>query len=165
TVTVNPRPTASLVTAQTICNGQSSLVQLQANLTGLGPWTVTWSDGVVQTTNAAGGSGAVLIRGVPAAAVTNTLANLATNFVFTVTSVTNADTCAGNQPGDLTCTNTVTVNPRPTASLVTAQTICNGQSSLVQLQANLTGLGPWTVTWSDGVVQTTNAAGGSGAVL
>ena len=164
-VTVNPRPTASLVTAQTICNGQSGLVQLQANLTGLSPWTVTWSDGVVQTTNAASGSGAVLIRGVPALAVTNLLANLATNFVFTVTSVTNADTCAGNQPGDLTCTNSVTVNPRPTASLVTAQTICNGQSGLVQLQANLTGLSPWTVTWSDGVVQTTNAASGSGAVL
>ena len=165
TVNVNPRPTASLVSSQTICNGQSALVQLQADLTGLGPWTVTWSDGVVQTTNAAVGSGAVVVRGVSPPEVTNSLPNNATNYLFTVTGVTNADMCLGNQPGDLTCTNTVNVNPRPTASLVSSQTICNGQSALVQLQADLTGLGPWTVTWSDGVVQTTNAAVGSGAVV
>jgi len=47
----------------------------------------------------------------------------------------------GGRPGDLTGTNLVKVNPRPTASLVTAQTICNGQSGLVQLQASLTGIG------------------------
>ena len=79
-----------------------------------------------------------------------------------MTSVTNADTCAGNLPGDLTCTNTVTVNPLPTASLVTSQTVCNGSQPV--LQANLTGLGPWTVIWSDGFVQTTNAPVGSGVL-
>ena len=46
-------------------------------------------------------------------------------------------TVAGTLLGDLICTNFVTVNPRPTASLVTAQTICNGQSSLVLLQTEL----------------------------
>ncbi|HTB84907.1 MAG TPA: hypothetical protein VK742_14720 [Candidatus Sulfotelmatobacter sp.] len=164
-VTVNPRPTASLVTSQTICNGAWNSVVLTANLTGLGPWTVLWSDNVTQTTNASVGSGATITRTVTANEVTNLFANLATNLTFTVTGVSNQDTCLGNQPGDLTCTNSVTVDPRPTASLVTSQTICNGAWNSVVLTANLTGLGPWTVAWSDGVVQTTNASVGSGAIM
>ena len=144
-VTVNPRPTASVVTTNAICNGGSTL--LQANLTGIGPWMVTWSDGFEQTTNAS-----------PALRVVSPADNfpdLATNYFFTVTTVSNADSCIGNQPGDLAGIGQITVNPRPTATVLSiTNTICNGDTTI--LQADLHGIGPWTVKWSDGLVQTTN---------
>jgi hypothetical protein len=161
TVTVNPRPTATLTDNLTICNGQTTTIQ--ALLTGIGPWTVRWSDGVEQTTNATLGSSVVLVRNLSTVEVTNTLANLPTNHFFSVTSVSNATTCIANQPGDINGTNTVTVNPRPTATLNDNLAICNGQP--VTIQALLTGLGPWTVRWSDGFEQTTNASLGSAATL
>ena len=158
-VKVNPRPTASMVTSQTICNGQSDLVQLKASLTGIGPWTVAWSDGFIQTTNAPLGSGVVAVRGVTSLAVTNLFPNDPTNYVFTVTSVTNADSCMGNQPGDLTCTNTVTVNPRPTASLLSFNTSDCNEGPVYTLTNTLTGTGPWTVYWNDGSSQVATNVG------
>ena len=148
-VTVNPRPTATLNDAISICNGQGTT--MKALLTGISPWTVQWSDGLVQTTNAAPGNSVVLLRGFTAAQVTNVFPNAATNYFFTITSVTNATTCAANQPGDLVGTNVITVNPRPTSTVSGDSTICNGSSTPVL--AALTGLGPWNVTWSsNGVV-------------
>src|SRR5665213_2156053 len=158
-VTVNPRPTASLVTAQTICNGQPGLIQLKASLTGIGPWTVTWSDGFMQATNAALGSGVVAVRGVTPLEVTNLFPNNPTNYTFTVTGLTNADSCLGNQPGDLTSTNKVTVNPRPTAAMLSFNTIDCNEGPVYTLTNTLTGTGPWTVYWNDGTVQVAGNAG------
>ena len=142
-----------------ICNGSSA--ELQAALTGLGPWTVTWSDGHTQTTNASPGSGAVATYYVPASEVTNVFLNNTTNYTFTVTSVSNNDTCIGNQPGDLVGTASVTVSPRPTAFVSGNTNITvNGTNQYAStIQADLTGFGPWNVTWSDGVAETwTNAS-------
>ena len=165
TLQINPRPTATLVTTNTICNGDSTV--LQVNLTGLGTWTVTWTNGFTSFTTNINYNGAgpytnylTIPNGVfnPI----NVFPNAPTNHYYWVTSVTNSDSCMGNQPGDITGTNLVIVNPRPTATLVTTNTICNGSST--PLQANLTGIGPWTVYWTDGFtnyiqVVSVNAAG------
>ena len=149
-ITVNPRPTVTLVTTNTICNGAATV--LQANLTGLGPWTVYWTDGFTNYTQVVNVNAGPYVDtlNLPNSAFnpTNVFPNQLTNHYYWVTSVSNADTCLGNQPGDITGTNLVTVNPRPTATLVTTNAICNGDTTV--LQANLTGLGPWTVYWTDG---------------
>ena len=43
---VRPKPTASVSGSTSICPGGPA--SIQANLGGTGPWTVTWSDGVVR---------------------------------------------------------------------------------------------------------------------
>ncbi len=157
TLTINPRPTAVVSGNNTICNGQSTTIQ--AALTGLAPWTLTWSDGFVQTTNASPATRVVspanplANHASPATRVVspaNPLANLATNYVFTVTAVSNATSCVNNQPGDLTGSAQITVNPLPTAVVSGDTNIVTGQSAMIE--ATLTGLAPWTVTWSDGVI-------------
>ncbi len=161
-VTINPRPTSTLVSVDvTNCNYGTPYV-LEARLTGLGPWTVRWSDNEETSTNAPAGSSVVATHVV---FPTNTFeANLPSNNVYYVAWVTNADTCLGNQAGDIVGTNVVTVNPRPTARLLSLnQTNCNNGTPYV-LEARLTGIGPWTVKWSDGLETVTNAPLGSPVV-
>jgi len=111
TNTVNPRPTASLLSFNTTdCNSGTNNYTLTTGLTGIGPWTVVWNDGFSQTTNVS-----PLIRTVHP---TNSFgANVATTNVYYITGVSNADTCIGNLPGDITGTNKVIINPIPTATL------------------------------------------------
>src|SRR5204862_2279616 len=44
TLTVSPKPTATVSGSTTICAGNNA--SIQAALTGTAPWTVIWSDGV-----------------------------------------------------------------------------------------------------------------------
>jgi uncharacterized repeat protein (TIGR01451 family) len=213
TVTVNPKPTASVSGSAAICAGGST--SIQAALTGSGPWTVTWSDGSVQSgvasspatrsvspgatttytvtavsdTHCAGtssgtavvtvnppptaaasgtaticagaatplsGSGGVSCAWAPSTGLSNAAscsptASPAATTTYTLT-VTDANGCAStNAP-----TVTVTVTPKPTAAVSGSATICAGGST--PIQAALTGAGPWTVTWSDGFVQSGVAA-------
>ena len=132
-VTVNSRPTSAASGSATICNGGSTAIA--AALTGTGPWTVGWSDGVNQ-------------NGVVASPATRTVSPSATT-TYTVTSLTDANCTA--QAGDRTGSAVVTVNSRPTSAASGSATICNGGSTAIA--AALTGTGPWTVGWSDGVNQ------------
>ena len=146
-ITINPRPTAVVTGTNTICNGDSTIVQ--AALTGLGPtWTVTWtSNGVPFLTHTV----ATRTDTVQVSPVDANL-NGATNALYVVSALTDQSTgCTNNQPGDLKGGALITINPRPTAVVTGNSTICNGDSTMVQ--ASLTGLGPtWTVTWtSNGV--------------
>jgi tetrahydromethanopterin S-methyltransferase subunit B len=163
TNTVNPRPTAALLSFNSVDCNIGPFYTLTNTLTGIGPWTVYWNDGYVQTTNAGLGNAATLIRTVYP---TNSFkANVASNNVYFVTVVSNADSCSGNQAGDITGVVTNTVNPRPTAALVSFNmSICNIGTNYVMTNL-LTGIGPWTVYWNDGYVQTTNAGLGNSATL
>ena len=148
-VTVNPRPTAAVVTTNTICNGDVAV--LQANLTGIGPWTVYWTDGFSNYTqnvnvNGAGPYADYLTIRNSAFNPTNVFLNAITNHSYWVFAVSDTN-CAANS-SDISGVASITVNPRPTAKLVTTNTICNGDSTT--MQANLTGIGPWTITWTDG---------------
>jgi autotransporter-associated beta strand protein len=134
-VTVNPRPTAVVSGNATICNGQSTLIQ--AALTGTGPWSVTWSDGFSHSVAVSPD-----VRTVsPGSSIT-----------YTVTALVDFNCTA--QPGDLTGSAAVVVNPRPTSVVSGSTTICPGASTTIQ--AALTGTGPWSVTWSDGFTHSVN---------
>ena len=82
-VAVNARPTSVVSGSGTICNGGSQAIQ--AALTGAQLWTVTWSDGIVQTTNAS-----------PATRMVSPVATT----TYTVTNLTDANCTA--QAGDQT---------------------------------------------------------------
>src|SRR5207245_7213362 len=60
-------------------------------------------------------------------------------------NLTNASGCSS------ICSKTVTNLPLPTATVSGGGTICPGGST--NIQAALTGAGPWTVAWSDGLTQ------------
>ena len=91
---------------------------------------------------------------------TNVFLNAATNHYYQVFALEDSN-CSANS-GDLSGVGSIKVNPRPTATLVTTNIICNGQGSV--LQANLTGIGPWTVYWTDGFANYSETVG-SGAGL
>jgi len=125
-------PTASVSGGGTICSGDSA--NIQATLTGTGPWNVTWSDGFVQ--NAVASSPAM--RSVSPLTSTN----------YTVTGLSDATACPA---GTLSGSASVNVLARPTANVSGGGQVCGGSS--VNIQAALTGTSPWSVTWSDGFVQ------------
>ena len=155
------------------------LPPFRLELTGNGPWTIVWSDGFVFFTNTVGGSGVYYAANPYVASVTipngvfnptNVFLNQSTNHYYSVVNSSdfyfptddpkNLNSSGTNWPGDLAGTDLIKVNPRPTAAVVTTNTICNGSSSV--LQANLTGIGPWTVHWTDGFAEYTETVG-SGA--
>ena len=109
TATVRPLPTATVSGGATMCAGGASAV-IQAALTGTGPWTVVWSDGVTQS----GVGASPAIRSVSPSATTT----------YTVTSVSDAS-CSGTSSGSAV----VTVNPRPTAAAGGSAEICAGAST------------------------------------
>jgi hypothetical protein len=82
-------PTATVSGGGTVCGGSSA--NIQAALTGTGPWNVTWSDGVVQS----GVGTTPAVRSVSPAMTTN----------YTVTSLSDATGCpTGTINGSATVT-------------------------------------------------------------
>lgn len=125
-------PTATVSGGGTSCG--TGTVQISASLTGTGPYSVTWSDGVTQTTSAGINT---LYRNV----------NPASTTTYTVTAMSDAY-CSGTSSGS------ATVTPRavPAAVVTGGGNFCPGGS--VTIGATLTGTAPFTLTWNDGVTQT-----------
>jgi hypothetical protein len=151
--TIHPRPRSVVRAADgaVICNGESR--EIHADLTGIGPWIVTWSDGFVQTNLTAAGGPAVVARTVAPA---NLSPNQASNYVYSVVAVSDANCVAG--PADRTGGAAFTINPRPTADLLSFTTTNSNIGKPYTLTNTLTGLGPWVITWNDGVIQTNSSA-------
>ena len=134
TVTVRPRPTATVSGGGAICPGGSATIT--ATLTGTAPWSVTWSDNVTQTIN----TGTTASRSVSPASATT----------YTVTVLGDANCSGGTSSGSAP----VTIKTLPTATVSGGGAICPGASATIT--AALTGTAPWSVTWSDNVTQTIN---------
>src|SRR5206468_2402817 len=102
--------------ATTNCN-VGSLYTFTNTLTGLGPWIVSWNDGFVQTNTSSGSGPTNLTRTV---LPTDPFLNASSNNLYYVTNLANtSDGCMGNQAsGDIAGTNSITINPRPTTTLV-----------------------------------------------
>ena len=127
-----PAPSATVSGGGTICAG--SPVTLQAALSGTPPFTLSWSDGFVQS-------------GVATTQATRTVSPTAST-TYTLTAVQDAS-CSGSASGSAA----VTVVEAPRAFVSTPSVlICLGGSATVTAQ--LSGPGPYTLTWSDGVVET-----------
>src|SRR5206468_2931607 len=94
TLTLLSPPTATVSGDATICPGGSATVS--AALTGTKPWSITWSDGVVQP-------------GIRASPATRTV-NPTTTTTYPVTAVSNSSPCTG---GATTGSATVTLNTPP----------------------------------------------------
>jgi gliding motility-associated-like protein len=120
-VTVNPTPTASIsATPTTICAGASST--LTFNLTGTGPFNVSYSDGSSSFNLSGISNGHTVIVTPP---VTRT---------YTITGISDASSCIGAAGSNVT----ITVNPPPTSAILSGTaTICAGQST--NLAVNIVG--------------------------
>lgn len=143
TVTVNPLPTASLITPPTtVCQGQT--VTLQVFVTGRGPWTIGYTaNNIAQTPVIVGNStdprnGHIVSFPVQPSVTTT----------YALTTISD-----GSSPNS-TCSNSalgvptvITVNPNPTAAWNTPNptTVCQGNP--LRLPIVLTGNGPWFVTY------------------
>jgi hypothetical protein len=129
-------PPAATLTADPslVCQGSSS--DLTVTIVGSGPYNLVWSDGFEQT-----GVTSPIVR---------TVSPLVTTLYFVTVSDTFGCSSVSNNA-------TVSVNQPPTVTLVasTPSTVLGG---VVTLTATPSGSGPFTLTWSDGVIQT-NVAG------
>jgi YD repeat-containing protein len=121
-------PTAAVSGSTTIASGQSATIQ--AVLSGVGPWSVTWSDGVSQN-NLTGTAPLTVTRSVSPTATTT----------YTVSSLHDA-TCSGTASGSATIT--VAANNAPTAvvarlisgQIVVSWTTAGADSYVVQRSFN-----------------------------
>jgi uncharacterized repeat protein (TIGR01451 family) len=138
--TVNAKPTATVSGSTAICPGSSA--SIQAALVGTGPWTVTWSDGVVQS-------------GVAASPASRTVSPAATT-VYSVTSVVDAN-CSNAGSGSAT----VTVNALPAISAQPSpKNVCAGNTATFTVAASGTSL---TYHWRKDGVNLVNGGHVSGA--
>lgn len=135
-VTVNAAPTASLSGSSTICSGNT--VQLSFNLSGGSPYSITFTDGISPQTITGIGSSPHLITVTPASSRT-----------YTLTAASNSNCPASSAAG----THTVLVSPVATATMTGTATIC--PSANTNLTVLLTGMSPFSFTYTDGTVNTT----------
>jgi len=127
-------PSAFASGDQAICPGHQATIS--AGLNGTAPFTVRWSDGLVQTITSGNSASRVV---TPSSTTTYSLASMSDAH------------CSGSVGG----TATVSIRTPPSATVSGGGTICLGGSATVS--ASLSGWAPFTVTWSDGLVQTTSS--------
>jgi hypothetical protein len=104
--TVYPQPTGVVsvdgsATNTIICQGSGTSIQVR--LTGIGPWNVSWSDGVTQNNVGTNGPGPQIVTRSVNPTVTT---------VYTITNLTAQTACAASV-GGLTGSATVTLDPIP----------------------------------------------------
>ncbi|TNF47121.1 MAG: gliding motility-associated C-terminal domain-containing protein [Bacteroidetes bacterium] len=149
-ITVNPGsglPTVTAVTGgNTYCTGDV-VANITADVTGLGPWDVTYivDGGAPQT--ASGASTPIVLGNGPG--------------VYVVTNVTDAN-CTNTASG----TQTITINTLPTVTSVSGGDIYCAGDVILDITAAVTGNGPWDVTYTiDGGAPQTASGAASPIVL
>jgi hypothetical protein len=127
-----PTPTPSTISASASACASSTGNQA----------SVPWRSGITHTWTIAGGG--TITSSTTAKAITWT-APSSGSVTLTVTAT---DTCGGMASSS----KTITIVQAPNATLTGSTTIVRGDSA--SLQITLTGTAPWTLNWSDGLVQT-----------
>jgi hypothetical protein len=148
-------PTAVVRSADSaaICSGSSATIH--ADLTGTGPWNVTWSDGTVQSS----------VASSPASLTVSP----SSTTIYTVTAVSDQTGCT---PGTFSGSATLTVIPIPASTITAAGSVCpnstNNTASVADAGAG--ALYGWTIsggaiTAGSATNSITYAAGASGTVI
>ena len=94
TVTVNQRPTANISPSQTVCNGGTATFSVA--LTGVGPWSVTYSNGTTSTT----------VNNINTNPYVFSVPGITVNQTYTITAL--SDSKCTSKPQDLTGSAVVT---------------------------------------------------------
>ena len=123
---VTPAPTAVVTGGGTVCAGQAAAITVA--LTGAPPWTLRWSDGLLE-------------NGVGATPWTRTVTPLVSG-PYTVSQLSDATTCGGSVSGSAD----YLVKPVPVSLIFAAPAICAGSAGNVATVADA-GAGA-TYTWS-----------------
>lgn len=121
-------PLAVLSGTDTICTGDSAILNLK--FTGTGPFSYTLTGGTTtlsQTTSDPNEN----IKVIPTSSST-----------YAITNLTGAGGCSGTASGNVT----ITIAPRPMATMSDSASLCPGESFIVPVQ--LMGTGPFTLTYS-----------------
>jgi gliding motility-associated-like protein len=145
-ITINPKPTLTAVTSQTVCSG-SAVAGVTFASTPAGS-TFAWTNNNTSIGLAASGSGN--IGGYTAPVV-------AAQQVGTISVTPTLNGCAGT-PG----TFNITINPKPTLTAVTSQTVCSG-SAVAGVTFASTPAGS-TFAWTNNNTSIGLAASGSGNI-
>lgn len=136
TISVKPLPGLSNTTlSQSMCTGSTSKeVLLTSDIPGT---TFTW------TSDAAFGLEGYAIRGTNKIPVQTLINTKSVPDTITYTIIPSYDGCTGPASKYM-----IIVHPLPTATISGGKTACYGSTST--LNVKLTGLAPWTITYTDG---------------
>jgi hypothetical protein len=147
TITVNPTPTVTTPTSQTLCNGaNTTAVAFTGAVSGT---TFAWTNSATSIGLVASGAG-----NIASFAAVNTGA---APVVATITVTPTANTCAGTAQ-----TFTITVNPTPDVAAVTNQTLCNAaNTTAIAFTGGVTGT---TFNWTNNTTSIGLAASGTGNI-
>ncbi len=147
TLTVDPLPTLGVTAVATICEGDA--VSLTLNLTGAGPWEVVH--------DYASAASPLVVNASPF--TWNLPVSPAQSTTINFSSVT--DVGAGCVAA-VALISAINVNPLPGGSLANDATLCEDESA--DLTFTFTGIGPYTIQWSDGTTNFTNFGANTGLV-
>ncbi|WP_343584137.1 gliding motility-associated C-terminal domain-containing protein [Flavobacterium sp.] len=136
-VTVNPLPTASVVAAGPVCQGDTSPVVTFRGADGTAPYTFTY--------NINGGSNLTVstVSGNSVNVPVSTAA--AGSFVYTLVSVADSSSTACTQPQNGFTTSIV--NPLPTASISGTAEVCHNGTAPAVTFTGANGTAPYTFTY------------------
>ncbi|EJG01582.1 T9SS sorting signal type C domain-containing protein [Flavobacterium sp. F52] len=138
TITINPRPTATISGTTTICSGANTPIAV--SFTGTAPWNFSYSYG--------GTSGTFSTSSNPY--IVNV--NPTNSTTYSITALSDGTGCNAIA-GDITGTATITVNTAPSITTQpSAQAICLGSNTTFGVVASGTGLTyKWQVSTNGGV--------------
>ena len=142
-VTVNPKPVMTSAITYSVCSGVAMNFPLTSGATSTYSWNT--SDNVSTTGESVLAQSGATINNTIISSLTT-----ATTLVYTVTPTGTAGACVGN-----TQNVTVTVNPKPIMTSVSADTVCSGNSVALAL----TSATPSTYSWR--ATNNTNVTGES----
>ena len=142
-IQVNPRPTSVISGNAILCQGGSATLTIQ--LTGTGPWNLTYSNGTTSTN----------ITGVATSPYSLTVSP-ASSATYTITALSDA-LCSANS-SDRTGSAVVTVASPTTAGVISASptVICYGETVTISSPTNGAGSGSISYLWEGSPDGSTN---------
>jgi PKD repeat protein len=141
TVSINESPTANISNiSATVCSGQNANIPI--HLTGTAPWSFTYS---------LNGQNQVIVNNIMDS---NYLINSGLAGSYQMISVSDGICTSGSVSGYAD----ITLKPLPSASIASGNAnICNGEISNIKVE--LTGSGPWNLSFSNGEFNSINIDG------